>query len=268
MKMDNLLQFEVDIAIDQVPLFEELIGDLIYSLSWDEKGVLIGILPEENRNELNSRVDFPLKWSPLIQVDWLVEDEKQLLPIEVGRLYLYTPHNCGKIPKGKIGLELKSSHAFGSGHHPTTEGCLLAIQDLKSVKNALDVGCGSGILGLALHLLFNAKVLAFDIDSKSVEMAKINVGENLSVIQSDGFSHSQIQEQAPYDLIVANIHSDPLCMMALQVKQALAKDGRVILSGLLDAQKEVVLHAYTAQGFHLENTFGPKEWPTLLLYHF
>lgn len=263
--MDNLLQFEAEIPFDQVLIMEELVGDLTYSLSWNEKGVLIGILPEEHKEELDSRVELPLKWSSLQQVDWLEEDEKQLQPIEVGCFFLYTPYYEGNLPEGKVPLKLHSSHAFGSGHHPTTEGCLQAIQGLKSVRNALDVGCGSGILGMAVHALFDAKVLAFDIDPASVEMAKDNVGDRVEVIQSDGFSHPQIQKEAPYDLIMANIHSDPLSMMAPQVKQAVSKGGKVILSGLLDTQKEEILRVYSALGLTLVQTFGSKEWPTLVL---
>lgn len=261
--MDNFWIFETKLEGEEFLLFEETVGDLVESLSWDD-GVIKGMAHADNREEIESRVGHSLSWSPMEQIDWLEEDEKKLPPITVGKLFVYTPHYEGLVPEDKILLKLRSSYAFGSGHHPTTEGCLEVIQQVPQVKRALDVGCGSAILALAIQALHHAEVVGTEIDERSAEMARDNAQGVIDVIHCDGVSDEQITDKAPYDLIVSNIHSGPLIEMSGDIVSLLSKDGVLVLAGLLREQQAEVEGAYTALGMRLKAVHGnDPEWPVL-----
>lgn len=261
--MDNFLIFEAELSAEEFFLFEETVGDLVESLNW-EGGVVKGMACIDNRVELELRAGRPLTWSPMESVDWLEEDEKKLPPITVGRLFICTSYYTGPIPKEKVLLKLHSSYAFGSGHHPTTEGCLEAIQMLPNVNRALDIGCGSGILALAIEALFGAEVVGSEIDERSVEMARENACGRIKVVHGNGVSSETIIERAPYDLIVSNIHSGPLTDMAQSIASLLSKEGTLILAGLLSEQREEVEQAYALQGLVFNGVHGnDPNWPVL-----
>jgi ribosomal protein L11 methyltransferase len=262
-RMDNLWQFEAKASSEDFFSMEESLGDLIENLCWEDD-VVTGLVLDEKRSELESRIGLPVAWRRLETVDWLEEDEKQLPPLIVGKLFVYTPHYLGEVPKDKIPLKLRSSYAFGSGHHPTTEGCLLAIQKLSSVRRALDIGCGSGILSLAIEELFQAEVIGSEIDGKSASMAKENVDGRVRIVHCDGVSDSEIRSLAPYDLIVSNIHSCPLCELAADIVPLIARGGTLILAGLLNDQQELVEQAYTSLGMRLQAVHrNDSTWPVL-----
>jgi ribosomal protein L11 methylase PrmA len=164
------------------------------------------------------------------------------------------------------GIYVKAGTAFGSGEHQTTSLCLEAISDLNtSPEMILDLGCGSGILAIAASKKWpKAKIDASDCDSESVYVARQNAQRNksaVSVYESFGFSNQSIKNQ--YDLIVANILAKPLIHLAKEMK-VYAKE-TVILSGLLDQQKDLVLHAYRLQGFFIQKIYQKNEWVALVL---
>lgn len=261
--MDNFWIFETELPGEEFLLFEETVGDLVESLSWDD-GVIKGMAHADHRDEIESRVSRTLTWSPMEQIDWLEEDEKRLPPITVGKLFVYTPHYDGEVPEDKIPLKLRSSYAFGSGHHPTTEGCLEVIQQLPQVERALDIGCGSAILALAIQALHLAEVVGTEIDQRSAEMARENAQDTVDVIHCNGVADSRIADKAPYDLIVSNIHSGPLIEMAGDIVPLLSKGGILVLAGLLKEQQAEVEAAYTALGLRLKAVHGnDPEWPVL-----
>lgn len=263
--MDNFWIFEAELPGEDFFLFEETVGDLVESLNWDD-GVIKGMAHADHRDEIESRVSQKLSWSPMEQIDWLEEDEKRLPPITVGKLFIYTPYYEGEVPADKIPLRLRSSYAFGSGHHPTTEGCLEVIQQLPHVKRALDIGCGSAILSLAIEKLYQAEVVGTEIDARSAEMARENVEGKVQVVHCDGVSGADIVQKAPFDLIVSNIHSGPLIELAPSVVPLLSESGTLILAGLLKEQQAEVEEAYTALGLRLKAVHGnDPEWPVLEL---
>ncbi len=263
--MDNFLIFEGRLPAKEFLLFEETVGDLVESLNWED-GIVKGMAPADNRAELDARSGMSLTWSRMETVDWLEEDEKKLPPITVGNLFIYTPHYTGPVPEECIPLQLRSSYAFGSGHHPTTEGCLEAIQALPSVNRALDIGCGSGILGLAVEALFKAEVIGTEIDERSAEMARENADGRIEIVHADGVSGDRIVKMAPFDLIVSNIHSGPLVELAPSIVPLLAQEGVLILAGLLEEQRDVVEQAYTSLGLSVKEVYGKDpEWPVLVL---
>ncbi len=261
--MDNFWIFECSLPADQFLIFEETVGDLVESLNWGE-GVVKGMIASEYRNELEKRLGRLLRWSRLEPIDWLENDERQLLPIEAGRFFIYTPYYEGSIPEDKISLQLRSSHAFGSGHHPTTKGCLALIQQLAKVDNVLDVGCGSGILALAAAKYFNASVIGTEIDQKSAALAEDNAKGLVKIVVCDGVSADEVVQRAPFDLIVSNIHSGPLCKMASDLEKLLKDQGVLILAGLLKEQRVEVESAYKSVGLTLKIIHSEDpEWPVL-----
>lgn len=210
--------------------------------------------------------------------DWLQAVYQDFPPLTIGRYFIYGSHYEGEKPANLLPLEVNAATAFGSGEHPSTWGCLLALDDLfkeRHFKKPLDMGCGSGILALAIaktlaSLQKEGVVMAADNDPESVRVTAENASlnrceERLQVFLSVGFTNSALQEKGPYDLIVANILATPLCEMAPSLAKALAPTGVVVLSGLLLTQKERVLSAYEAEGlrFWFEKALEP--WTTLVL---
>ncbi len=206
--------------------------------------------------------------------DWLSVCYQQLEPHQLGRYYVYGSHNPDPVDSNMIPLKIDAATAFGSGEHPTTSGCLLALDELAKTnqfKNMLDMGCGSGILAIAMAKTWReGQVLAVDNDPESVRVTKQNAilnecNSNLIALVSEGFADPKVSQTGPFEVITANILAKPLCMMAHDIKSSLVKDGYVILSGLLDRQKEMVLKAYEAEGLSLVTIHSIEDWVTLVL---
>lgn len=209
-----------------------------------------------------------LKWTLLENVNWLQKTWHHFPPLKRGRFYVYGSHVKDPVPEGFIGLEINAATAFGSGEHETTQGCMQAIESLDptQLSNALDLGCGSGILALSIAKNFSIPVTASDNDPEAVRVtqynAELNKCENLvASVVSEGFEHIQGQ----YSLIVANIFAGPLCDLASAVAKHLAPHGSVILSGFYDWQASDVLKAYAQVGLPLKKTYEINHWVTVLL---
>jgi ribosomal protein L11 methyltransferase len=158
--------------------------------------------------------------------------------------------------------------AFGSGHHESTFGCLTALSALQSThtfKNALDMGCGSGILALGIASLWDCPVVAIDNDSEAVrvtlENAKLNCKENIHAFTNNGFEGGV----GTFDLIAANILAGPLIQMAPDLENALNQNGFVVLAGLLATQADDVIKAYGDVGITLVEKIQVGVWNTLVL---
>ena len=204
--------------------------------------------------------------------DWVTESQKILKPVDAGRFFLYGSHDVQNIPDGRVSILMEAGQAFGTGSHETTNGCLLAIDELGDTLNPiniLDLGCGSGVLAIAMAKIWDATIVASDIDPIATDTTCINIVANevntIKAITSDGFEHKTLKASAPYDLIVANILAKPLQILAPEIINHLKEDGSLVLSGLLKIQEEAVLEAYKAEGWVLEKRFPINEWHTLLL---
>ncbi len=215
-----------------------------------------------------------LTLEPLPETDWLEQTWKNFPPRHIGQFYVYGSHTKAAPPAGLIGLEINAATAFGSGEHATTTGCLMTLDELKesglTIQRPLDMGCGSGILAMAAAKLWNIPVLAVDNDPESVrvtlENAKVNHCDHLiEGLCNEGFDGAAIKERGPFDLIVANILANPLCLMAGDMATNLAPNGRIILSGLLTRQRDEVLAAYTAVGIEFVAQRVIGDWATLEL---
>jgi ribosomal protein L11 methyltransferase len=205
--------------------------------------------------------------------DWLAESRKGLPEFKAGPFFFYGSHFKGDVPKNMIGLEIDAGMAFGTGRHETTRGCLLAVARLaktRKIRKPLDVGTGTGILAFGIARLCNVNVLAGDNDADAVrvarENAKVNkLGRQVRILRSDGYRAKAIRDNAPYDLVTANILANPLIELAPDLARVLAKDGRAVLSGLLREQEKDVLAAHEAAGLALDFRIRLGDWSVLVL---
>ena len=206
--------------------------------------------------------------------NWVAETQRLLAPLRIGRFFVHGAHFEGRPPRGAIPLQIDASIAFGTGRHETTRGCLLALDRLARsgwrIRRPLDLGCGSGILALAIARLWDAPVLAVDTDLNSVAVARANLrinraADRVRVVRSHGFGASAVRRSAPFDLIVANILAPPLIALAPALAQATRPGARLVLSGLLVIQAAEVSAACVMSGFRLERHDRVLGWSTLTL---
>ena len=215
----------------------------------------------------------PYQICELAQRDWLRENLISFAPVSVGRYYIYGSHIQEPPPKTKLSLKIDAATAFGSGEHFTTKGCLMAMEEIsrfRRPKNILDMGCGSGILGLAAALTFRTNVMAADIDPESVRVTKQNAANNhlaryITARAGNGYKPVIIRSKAPYDLVFSNILARPLTLMAKDLASVLAPDGLAVLSGLLNRQEQWVLSAHRRVGLHLKKRYRLEGWSTLIV---
>ncbi len=209
--------------------------------------------------------------------NWVAESYASFKPFSVGRYGIRGSHidKDDDSNQGSIDLCIDAATAFGTGEHATTAGCLLALHNLaKSQKfhNILDMGCGSGILGMAAAKTWNAETLAVDNDPESVrvtqENCKINLVEKwVTPYLSDGFKSTLVAEKAPFDLIIANILLNPLKAMAKELNSVLEDGGLVVLSGIMNHHAASLLSTYRMLGMHLVRKYEIDGWSTLVLRH-
>jgi ribosomal protein L11 methyltransferase len=221
-------------------------------------------------------VDQPaVESQPLPDVDWVQQAYEGLPPIRAGRFFVYGRHDRETPrPAGCIAFEIEANQAFGTGRHETTRGCLLELDRLARAgfvpNRTLDMGAGSGLLAFAAARLWRRPVVAADNDARSVKICKQNaklngVAAHVTCVTSEGYAHRIVQENAPYDLILANILAEPLAQMAGELARALSPGGVAVLSGLLNHQARKVLYRHRAQGLTLVRRRRIGEWSTLML---
>ncbi|MFQ6553889.1 50S ribosomal protein L11 methyltransferase [Aestuariibius insulae] len=212
--------------------------------------------------------------SELPKTDWVAKVRRDLAPVEAGRFFLYGSHDADKLPPERIGLLIDAAMAFGTGHHGTTLGCLLALDRLGRSgfvpKRIADVGCGTAVLAMAAAKLWKQSVLASDIDPVAVDVAEANIKANgltelVQTAEAAGFPPSDEARDNSFDLVFANILKGPLIALAPDMSQNIGQGGRLILSGLLREQQAEVLECYEKNGFVLEAEDPIGDWSTLTL---
>ena len=190
-------------------------------------------------------------------IDWISKYREAIHPVEVGSFYVYPSWEAPK--DGKKNIMIDPALAFGSGHHETTASCLQAINSyVKEGNRFLDVGCGSGILGIAASML-GAIVDACDTDPIAVENAQKNFTLNNQSLRNiwEG-SVSKSKEQ--YDVVVANIVADVLCRFSKDLKKQTKNNGLLILSGILDTKENSIEEVFS--DLFLLETIAKNEWRT------
>lgn len=207
----------------------------------------------------------------LADADWLAMALSGLPPVRAGRFFVYGAHDRGLAPASTVNLRIEAGAAFGTGHHGTTVGCLLAFDRLLKAHRfakVLDVGCGTGVLAIAAARTGSDIAVGTDIDRVSVRIANENATLNRAgarFVHAFGLNDPKVRGDAPYDLVFANILAPPLVALASDIKGALRPGGLAILSGLLRTQERRVLAAYTSRGFRLVRRLHRDAWATLVL---
>lgn len=206
--------------------------------------------------------------------DWVAQVRAELTPVEAGRFVVYGSHDRARIAPNRIGLEIEAAQAFGTGHHATTQGCLLALdrlarQGLVATRIA-DIGGGTGVLAMAAVSIWPARAIAGDIDPVATTTARENVaangvGEAVACVTAAGFRHPRIHACAPFELVFANILAGPLKRLAPQMAAAQRPGGIAILSGILARQAAGVAAVYGGWGYRVRQRVTIDGWTTLVL---
>ncbi|MFO1174233.1 MAG: 50S ribosomal protein L11 methyltransferase [Paracoccaceae bacterium] len=216
----------------------------------------------------------PFVVSLVPETDWVAHVRRDLQPVEAGRFFVYGSHDADKVPQGKVALLIEASMAFGTGHHGTTKGCLLALDRLDRAgfrgQNVADIGCGTAVLAMAAAAIWGRPVIASDIDPVAVEVARANVAANgldgkVRCVEAAGFDQPDLAAGRPYDLVFANILKGPLIALAPDMTVHVAAGGYAVLSGILNTQTDEVIAAYKRAGFQLSARDEIAEWTTLVL---
>jgi ribosomal protein L11 methyltransferase len=205
--------------------------------------------------------------------DWVKASLEDLVPVLAGRFVVHGAHDRERVPANKLAVEIEAALAFGTGHHGTTRGCLLLLDHVLKAyqpRRVLDLGTGTGVLGIAAAKALKIGVLASDIDPPSVKVARENArlnetGNLVQVIRAIGFSAPGFARRGPFDLVLANILANPLRQLATPMARHLAPAALVILSGLLTHQTRSVIAAYRARGVVPLKHLRIEGWSSLLL---
>ena len=205
--------------------------------------------------------------------DWVKASLEGLKPVRAWRFLVHGSHDRAGIRPNDLAIEIEAALAFGTGHHGTTRGCLLALAaELKRgrPRAMLDVGTGTGILAFAVAKALHTRVVAGDIDPEAIRTARENarlngIAPHLSLYVAPGVRHAMADRPGRFDLVTANILAAPLRRLAPAIARVLAPGGTLILSGLLVRDVPGVLSAYAAQGIHLRSLSVLEGWATLVL---
>ncbi len=207
----------------------------------------------------------------LADADWLAMALSGLPPVRAGRFFVFGMHDLGRTPPNAVNLRIEAGAAFGTGHHGTTVGCLMALDALlkaRRFERVLDVGCGTGVLAIAAARCGSDVAVGTDLDPVSVRISRENAALNQAraiFVTANGLGHPAVRRGGPYDLVFANILARPLVGLAGPIRGALKPGGTAILSGLLRSQERLVRAAYLARGFRLRRRLHRDAWATLVL---
>jgi len=263
--------YELTITLDDN--FVDLIAD--YILSLHDEGVELGkgqiIVRSESdltsvkdalvslSESMTSPIAMEYRLEEKENVDWIKSYQESVQPIEAGKFYIFPSWYAPK--ENCINIKIDPALAFGSGHHATTFSCMEAVSEfVKPDDTVIDVGCGSGILGLAAKKL-GASVALCDTDPLSIESCEENFALNEETY--DRLWEGSIDKtDETYDVVIANIIADVLRFIAKDLKAALKEDGTLILSGILDKKEDLVKASF--DDLTLEKRTLKDEWVTLV----
>lgn len=232
--------------------------------------------PDETMLALLSRAHDTTEFrvAPVGTKDWMAQVRAGLSPVRAGRFIVYGSHDRGNVPGELVGLEIEAALAFGTGHHATTQGCLIGLDQLVREgfrpRSIADIGCGTGVLAMAAAKILPARIIASDIDALAVETARANIRANriagpIPCVTAAGFRHPALRAAAPYDLVLSNILAGPLKRLAPDMARFTMPGGCLVLSGILARQAPSVEAVYRGWGFRRRTILHRGEWSVLIL---
>ena len=214
--------------------------------------------------------------SEIPETDWVAHVKRELPPVYAGRFCILGSHDADALSDSKINLIIDAAMAFGTGHHATTKGCLLALEKIIAdgiePKSIIDIGTGTAVLAMAAARVWGQEIIATDIDEVAIETANANVEFNrlkgkVKCVQAKGFDSHFIQQRAKYDLIMANILQGPLISLASEMTTFSKKTGTfAILSGILSSQVEMLFVEYAERGWICKDKITIGDWTTITLF--
>lgn len=207
--------------------------------------------------------------------NWLKDNVIEFAPVEIEEFLIYGIHEKETPKTDKLAIRIYAATAFGS-EHQTTKSCLKAVSELNKLNakhsNILDMGTGSGILSLGCAKLWGdaTKITAVDIDEEAIWVTRQNAEDNgleklITAEVSNGYQSDLVKNNAPYDIILANILARPLIDMAPDLYQHLKTGGYCVLSGFVGEQEDWVIDAHQKLGLKLIKIYEIDNWRAALM---
>lgn len=278
MRVAGALQDLIEPPPDALTVFEDKPGGESAAPLWRIEAYFSDAREAQSlEGELNALLGEPaprFQSADIPDLNWVAVSQMALPPVKARSFTVHGGHDRDRVPQGPHAILIEAGEAFGTAHHATTFGCLVALDRLRGIRRfrrILDLGCGSGILAIAAARAWpQASVHGVDIDRQSVVVARENaavnrVGAQIAFTCGPGVSSPAIRNAGPFDLILANILAGPLITLAPDIRRAAETGAVVILSGLLTREAPRVLAAYLAQGFALASHRRYDGWSTLTL---
>lgn len=272
-------KFYYELFLEIQEQYKNLLLDFVFDLgveAIEEKGNGIYIRSNENLEDLAWAIKiFAQKLSQKLDLkedillrktiekkenkDWVEEYKKGIKPIIIDNIYIHTTWQEEK--ENYLNIKINPALAFGSGHHESTYCCVKFLQKFaKNNLRALDIGCGSGILAIAMAKL-GSKVEICDTDDLAVKSALENAELN-NVNFTKAWHGSVDKAEGLYDLVVANIIADVILILEKDIKKHLEDNAILILSGILDKYKTRIKEKF--QDLELIDEMQINEWCSLV----
>lgn len=267
-EISDALGFEAEMTALAVSIFEDSADILhVQALYKSQAEADVAHQPYRGDSGLESFV------TQLEDEDWVSKSQQGLPPVIAGPFCVFGEHDRNNLPADILyPIQIEAGLAFGTGHHGTTKGCLLALHSLlesgKTFSQVLDLGAGAGTLAIAYAKALNAPVLATDIDPDAVDVTRENAVLNgveryITAVTADGFDHAELKNKT-FDLIFANILAEPLMVLAPEICNALTPGGTVILSGILDEKAGKVTERFETCGLQITPQLSVNGWTNLV----
>jgi len=214
----------------------------------------------------------PLVIEALAPVDWVMLSQGKRGKVAAGRFLIHGSHDRARASRRLLAVEIDAGQAFGTAHHASTRGCLLALDDLLKrgrPRAVVDIGTGTGVLAIAAAKALKRKVVASDNDKVAAATAADNARKNgapslLKIVIADGFGHPRLR-RVKADLVFANLLERALYALAPQLRRHVAQGGIAVLSGLTETQARAIEARTRAHGFVLKKRIILEGWTTLII---
>ena len=216
-------------------------------------------------------IDAAIEVEEVENTNWLLACHQGQPEVRIHPFVIHSSTATVDLKPGEISLKIDAATAFGSGEHPSTQGCLKLFTKLAKQQKftmVLDMGCGSGILSIAAKKLQpTCRVVGVDIEAEAVRRTSLNT--KMNACERDYHAFCSVGFQNPrtrqvYDLCFANILAKPLVRLAPAMQRYIKSQGYVIVSGLLNKQAPMVCQAYKLCGFTVADKVSIQGWQSIL----